>query len=49
MMLRKKNGRKTKLISLDAEFSVEQHMQNPLKSDSEKIFYNFLKFLVFLS
>ena len=40
-----KNGTKINLVPLDAEFSAEQHIQNPLKSPLENllnIYFNFL-------
>ena len=39
-----KNGIKIKLVSLDAELSGEQHIQNPLKSPLGKKNYGRLKF-----
>ena len=40
-----KNGTKINLVPLDAEFSAEQHIQNPLKSplgNLLNIYFNFL-------
>ena len=34
------NGRKQILVSLEAEFFADQHIQNPLKSASGKTFYS---------
>ena len=39
-----KNGIKIKLVSLDAEVSGEQHIQNPLKSSFGRKSYGRLKF-----
>ena len=40
-----KIGIEINLIWLDAEFSAEEHIQNPLKSPSGKIFCMHFKFL----
>ena len=35
-----KNGRELNLVSIDAEFPIDRHIQNPLKSSIGKKFYN---------
>ena len=35
-----KNGRELNLVSIDAEFPIGRHIQNPLKSSIGKIFYD---------
>ena len=39
-----KNGTRINLVPLDAEFLVEQHIQNPLKSVLEKNSYHSFNF-----
>ena len=36
-----KNGRELNLVSVDAEFSIDLHIQNPLKSSIGKKFMTF--------
>ena len=35
-----KNGRELNLVSIDAEFPIDRHIQNPLKSSIGKKFYD---------
>ena len=42
------NGRKQILVSLEAEFFADQHIQNPLKSASGKTFYSQMNYFAFL-